>query len=418
MAGTPLSESLGPFVPGMNNRRPDFSLRDKESGQFVRSAVNAEFTTEGSIKRRTGYQSTQAGADCHSLWSDSTATYGFYVDGQTLYRVEDAGAGLRRSALRSDMLPAARVSYAEVNGSVYYSNYYVIGRADSTGDHACGVPVPSPAPAAVAGAANSGGLAAAKYQISFTAVNSDGEISGATYPITVDVPASGSIVLSSLPATLTRYYITEPNGSTLYAGGYLIGSSSYTLTALPALGGICPTLWLTQMPPGQIVRFLNGRLYVARDNVLHYSEPFAPALYNPGRNYILFPSPITVVEPCVNGLYVVADKTYWLAGDPTKAELQVALPYGAALYASVSYPHLQAAVWMSHRGLVRGDASGQVVNLQESAVAVDKPKAGAVYVRERDGKKLVVATVFGTAATTMSADSAMSAEIIRKGTLL
>lgn len=423
MTTTTKSATIGPFVPGMNNRLPDFALYDRELGMFVRSVVNADVLAKGNIKRRKGSALEVSGSDCHSAWSDSTARFGYYVDSSVLYRFDDAGATLRTTVVRSDMHASARVSFAEVAGEVYYSNGQTIGRIDAAGAaHPAGVPQLSRTPVVTAGAENSGSMSAGRYQIVFVQVNEDGEESGSTFPVQVEVPERGSIVVTDLPtsfpvgASALRYYITPPDGDMLYAGGYLGVGASFTLTTPPPAGGRCQTLLMTQMPPGDIVRYLNGRLMVASRHVLHYSEPFAPALYNPAKNYIEFTAPITVVEPCQNGTYVVADQAYWLAGDLASTSLAPVLPYGAAMHSGVQIPTENAVAWMSTRGLCRGDQNGNAKNLQDAHVAIEPGSAAASLFREVDGNKHLVSTLFGVGPTQMAADSFVTAEVIRKGT--
>ena len=70
---------------------------------------------------------------------------------------------------------------------------------------------------------------------------------------------------------------------------------------------------------------------MARGRWLYVSEPYRYGLYNARRGFIPFPSEITVVQPCEDGVYVCADKTYWLPGDPLATTPVVLLPYGALL---------------------------------------------------------------------------------------
>jgi hypothetical protein len=424
MPTTLKTTNIGPFVPGMSNRRPDFALFDKDKGTFARTIVNGDVDAGGIVKRRKGSAREITGVDCHSLWLDDTATFGYYVDGATLFRVDDGGGTLRKTTVRTDLLQGLRMSYAQVNDSVYYSNNAVIGRLDIHGDNAAGVPTFAAQPVFTAGGAGSGALQAGLYEAVLVFVNLAGEESGSTYPVQIAVPANGSLVISSLPtsypagANLIRLYISPPNGDTMFASGFLPVASSFTLSVLPVSGGRCQTLFRTQMPVGQIVRFLNGRLMVASGSTLNYSDPFAPALYNPAKNYITFPAPITMMEPCQNGVYVAADQTYWIAGDLTKAELNPVLPYGAAQYSSVQIPNENAVAWMSARGLVKGSQDGKVTNLQEADVAIEPGLGAATFIRERDGTKHAISSLFGIGPTQMAADSFATAEVIRKGTSL
>jgi hypothetical protein len=178
------------------------------------------------------------------------------------------------------------------------------------------------------------------------------------------------------------------------------------------------TLLLRPMPAGDVVRWLNGRLYVAAGDTVYYSEPYAPTLFNPARNYILFPSTISMLETCQNGLYVAADQTYWLGGDPSGASLDPVLPYGAVPGSSVQSPVKNECFWMSVRGLVRGDQNGVATNLQEAFVAVEPAQAGSTLFREQDGVRQVLSSLFGGEQTVTAARSYMDAEVIRKETIL
>ena len=57
-------------------------------------------------------------------------------------------------------------------------------------------------------------------------------------------------------------------------------------------------------------------------------------------------------------------------------------------------------------------------NVQEAAIAMDVAQAGASLFREQDGKKQVIASLFGSDMTAAAAYSYMDAEIVRKGTVL
>jgi hypothetical protein len=73
---------------------------------------------------------------------------------------------------------------------------------------------------------------------------------------------------------------------------------------------------------------------------------------------------------------------------------------------------------MSPMGLVYGDESGGVRNVQQDSVAIGPAGLGASLFREQDGQKHVVTSLFGTEPTSAAAYSYMQAEIIRKETIL
>lgn len=424
MTGTTKSVSPGPFTLGVNNRRPDFKLDRRTAGGrkewFLRSAVNIDLTAEGTAKRRAGYTQVFSGSDCHSLWSNGDVA--LFVDYDTLYRVTGGADELVKTVVRNNLTPGRLVSYVEANGSVYYSNDIVIGRVDALGSHDNGV-APLRFDPLVAGQTG-GSLPVGEYGVCFTLLNAAGEESAATIPQQVDVPESGKLVITGLPAAFPadvvalRIYRTAPNDGTLQSAAILTTeTTSYTISVANALGARCPTVLMAPMPAGSIVREFNGRLLVASGSTLYYSEPYSYALMNPARNYVTFPAPITMVEPCQKGFFLAADKTYWLGGDIAQTVLDTVLPYGAVPNSSGSDPEDIGVFWMSPRGMVRGTPDGAVERLQEENVAVESAQTGAFLYRSNDGMKQALGGLFGLGGT-VAAGSFMDGEIIQKATTL
>ena len=94
------------------------------------------------------------------------------------------------------------------------------------------------------------------------------------------------------------------------------------------------------------------------------------------------------------------------------------LPYGAVLGSSARSDNSTSVMWFSARGLVVGGAQGQVKNLQEDALAVRPGRKGAALLREEDGMRQVISSVFGAEDTRAAARSFMVAEIVRKESML
>lgn len=415
---TPTPSKLANFAPGMNNRRPDYRLDAGEDGVFLRNAVNVDVTREGSIKRRRGAALAVPGTDCHSLWADGSDA--FFVDGTTLKRLTGTPAAPVSQAVRSGLRPGVPLSYCRLpDGDVAWTDGAVLRRLTAGGDAPLGPPA-LPAEPVVAASAG-GALPAGRYLVCFTQADASGRESPSTRPVQVEVGAGGTIAVSAIPAVARlRIYLSSTNGDQLQRAFTLDSPApTYSILILPArLGGRCQTLLLADMPPGEQVRVHDGRLLVAAGPVLFYSEPFAPALFDPTRGYVLLPAPISVIEPVDDGVFVVADKTYFLAGDISAAELRTVLPYGALPRSGFSSKDQDAAYWMSDRGLCKGTAGGVVVNVQETNVAVSPGEVGASLVVERDGAKQALASIFGARQTPLVANSFMEAEVIQKGTQL
>ena len=397
----------------MNNRLPDHQLglveRGQKAGDYLRNTVNVDLTAAGTLRRRKGSTLAQAGTACHSLWSDGGTA--FYVDGGTLYQYP-------RTALRSGLVPGRRVSYCETPaGDVIWSNGTVMERIRAGASAPLGLAVPNPAPTVTA--SMGGGLHAGVYQVAVTATNADGEESGATWPVQVQVPDSGRIEVTGLPGTLTNIYVSPLNGDKLYLAATTT-ASSYIIPIMGTLRQSLQTMGLRPMPAGEIVREHGGRLLVVSGSMLYYSEPFGYGLHDPLRGRIPFGRRITLLAPVEGGCYVGTEtETFWLpGGDIEKTEIVELLPYGAVPGTDTALENETGVAWMSTRGLIVADAQGQAKNVQDSTVAVSPSETGATLHREQDGMRQLVASTFGVETSFAAATSAMEMEVIQKESML
>lgn len=401
-------QNLGPFPLGVDNRKADHALTQavgRSSIDLLRSATNVDVTAEGRVRRRAGCTAVLAGSNVHSLWSDGHTA--FFADGPGLFALD---AAMAPHELRDDLIPGQPLSFCEAGGSYYYTGSGLLGmvrdgaRADFT----------PPLAATPSIEQTAGALPPGRYQLCFTQIGPAGE-SAATLPQTIVLDTPGGISIAAPVSSYTTLaYMTGPDGEVLGRVGSVHGTLD--IVAPPTLGARCPTLLLAPMPAGSIVRFSNGRLLVAVGNLLCYSEPFAPGLFNPAKNFIAFPSPVTLVEPCGNGVFIAADRTYWVDGEITQAALQSRLPYGAVPHSSARHMRRpEVAYWIGEKGLVVGTPDGAVQAMQEAHLALSGGPAGAALVRESEGMQHVITAVRDPMATTGACSSYFDAEIIRKG---
>lgn len=405
--------TLGPFA-GVNNRLPDHQLaiveRGRKAGDYLRNAVNVDLTDAGTLLRRKGSTLAHPGASCHSLWSDGDVA--FFVDGNTIKALPEG------NTVQEGLTYGKPVSWCRLpNGLVAWSNGAELGFIDQGVSTAPPV-IPNPAPTVRAG--TGGSLHGGVYQVAITGLDGAGRESGATWPAQVQVPEAGTIEISDLPGTRVNLYVSPLNGDTLF---YVMttSASSFTFSVTPiAFGRQLDLVGLLPIPPGSVVRYYHGRLLTATPQQLYYSEPFAYWLYNPLRNRIPLAG-LTLVEPVEGGLYLATeDKTWWLPGadiDQPERLVEI-LPYGAVRGAVTRSNNNAQVLWFSKRGLVVGDAQGQVKNLQEDALAIRPGRTGAMLLREEDGMRQAVASVFGAEDTRAGVRSFMEAEIVRKESML
>lgn len=405
---------------GLNNRRPDFRLRTKD-GVFVRAAVNSLVSDAGSIKRRSGYAEEFAGADCHSFWVDTTTDTGYYADTSTLYRVRASGAGLAREVMVSDLARGRMLTYARVGTDVVFSDGVKNRCIGAEGERPFGVPSVQTTP--VVTPSTGGSLTAGAYQVCFAYANDQLEIGGTTPAALVDVPANGKLTITNLPAAwplgadTLLIYVSTPNGTAMFVERrQLTPSTTDTISVLLGSGMQASTYLQRELPPGRILRFYGTRLYVADGVTLWYSDIYSPALCSPSRSFVMFQAPITVVEPCDDGLFVVADATYWLGGDIESATLKEVSPATGVFGTGRAMPHQKQCFWMSNKGIVMGSPGGAVELLQDENVVVPGAAAGASLVLETDGQRHAISSLFGAEGATAAARSYMDTEVVRKGT--
>lgn len=425
MSTTPKTVTIGTFAPGMDNRRPDFSLRT-DKGYLQRNAVNVDLTASGSIKRRRGYTLTRAGVESHSLWSDDTEA--FYAEGTTLYSLSRIAGALTATAVTTDLAQGQPVSYwTAPEGGTYWTDGRRIERVVS----GVSIPLTPPPPISLPVVVPTDGfLPVGTYLFAFCTADSAGRESALSHPVSYQLGVSGAgnggaiMSCSALPtgAVALNVYMTTVGGEVLYLAARMLANSSLTIVKPPS-GGQSQTVGLQPMPAGRIVRHHNGRLLVASGSVLFLSEPFMPGLYNPTSGFIPLPQAITILEPssgesqASNGLFLVADQTYWLDSKFPDSELRTVLPYGAISGTSVQRPDASSVQWMSVRGLVEGSTDGKVVNLQEEHIAVVPTASGASLLRDTNGTRQAITSLYGTRPDSQAnASSYMEAEIVHRGT--
>lgn len=392
------------FAPGFSNKREATRLRQSDdrgpASTFLHAADNVDLTADGYLRRRRGFALALAGGAAHSLWSDGADA--LYVDGSDLVHVDSR---LTRTVLRSDLAAQQRMSCVRApDGDVYWSNGLEIGRIHA--GEARPIITPTPTPPAVT--ATSGGLPAGRYQVAFAATGPDGE-SPATFPIALDLPADSGISIGTLPAAV-RVYMTCADGATFFR----VPGASGVIATLANTGERLQTLLMAEMPPGQIVRHYAGRLLVAAGAVLWLSEPYQYGLMNPARNWLPFPAPITVVEPCEDGVYVCADATYWIPGDLLDTSPAKVLPFGGLDGSGGVSPDQRTVFWGSDKGIVIGAPGGQVTTPQSDEISFGHSPAGATAWREQDGQTHLIAVRTDAAPATNVARSFTAAENRRK----
>jgi len=347
---------------GINNRRSRKTLSAGEEGRYLADAVNVDIDETLNVVMRKGVVKEHTLTAGRSLFNAGGRF--FYADGATLYAGQIGAA-----AAIATVNAGNRVVYADVDGTVCYSDSVSLGAVDAS-DIASNLAVPVPAQPTSSTIA--GTLQPASYTFLMTYVVNG--IEGGACPMQSHALVATGGIRITLPATPSGVasiglYVSGPDGTEpRRVGTVAAGTTHVDVTAAPN-GRVCNTRNKGPMPAGTILAGQNGRLLSVVDNILYYSEPYNLGLNDKVGGYVPFPKPITIVQPCGNsGVFVVADKTYWIAALGSEEAVAVhGIEYGAVPGTSGSFEEGQKCYWLSERGIIVGDTSGQAANVQIAA---------------------------------------------------
>ena len=152
-------------------------------------------------------------------------------------------------------------------------------------------------------------------------------------------------------------------------------------------------------PTGHLLSIRNGRMFIAVDNILYYSEPNTYHAYRLAANYFGFQSRIKMVENVIGGLWISdSEAIYFYGGDIFPARLEMPLQNQVADYSAregtpVKVPASRigidnlsgiVVVFTTDEGICVGSADGQLINLTERKIDIPSGLTGAGFYK--DGK--------------------------------
>lgn len=376
---------IGPFA-GLNNRLPDFALgATKEHGAYLSVAENVDIDNAGRLRLRRAGALVQALTAPHSL----SPKHDYLVRDGVIYAITLPSYSEALIKILSNNDP---VSWVAFGADLYYSNGTDSGRI-SGGTH---YPMALPTPAAPACSTVAGSLYKGAYQVAVSYANSTtGEEGGVSASGSYELSATGGLRVT-LPgaapgATHINVYISTVNGSIpMLKATVAAGTAAYDITT-PAAGREAVQRYEAPLPAGTLFWF-NGCLCSHAGASVYEGLPFRPGYYLPSEGRIPFPADVSNVVPAQNGAYVVADKTYWLAGARMTATemIQDVLPYGGVPGTAFSVPHKSLYGWFGEKGFVLGTPQGEVQAVMTETVDVVPPPSGVSAVFEDRGYRRVV----------------------------
>lgn len=368
---------------GINNRA---NFRDVPDG-FVRDLVNLDPLVGGTLGLRSGYDQRYSATNARGALSVGTSVV--FADGASLLCYDTLTGSTHTLA---QIASSGRLVGTVLNSELFLCTATEALRFDGSNLRRWGVPTVTdqPVPIVVPGS-----MLAGTYQAAITLVNSSGEEGGTVNPIQVSVSDGGGLLFDPiLPAGYTyRLYVGSNSAETLYQ--QYEGSAAFAVTNLRDDTARLETLNLRSPVGGDQMAALGSILLIADGNTLWHTLAMSPHLVDMSKNFFQYPEPISVVLQVDGGVFVCADKTYFLqspdSGDVVQSKK---LEYGAVPGTGSILPDGRAC-WMTQYGLAVGALDGSVTLLSQNNFVPEMAQYGASGVIDHNGNQMVVTTMRG-----------------------
>lgn len=391
---------------GIDNRANSKSV----PAGFLRDAVNVDPLGGGVLGLRTGYTRRTTAASARGaltvkdqiLYADGTDLVAFDVrTDSTQVLAQIAGSG--------------RLVGTVWNEELFFCTENQTLRYDGNTLRPWGVPTvyQQPLPQLT-----NGGLAAGMYLFACTFTDAVGDEGATVNPILMNVPANGGVVID-MPAPpaggTTRLWAGPRDSGTLHlqaegSGPTLLSTITDSTQRLDLINHSAPLV-------ADHLEESNGVILAASGKTLWFTLPFRPHLLTLAASFFQYPADIDVVVSVdgaagPGGVYVCADKTYWVTDVETDAPKQkTLLPYGAVAGTAARLPDNRVC-WMTRYGLAVGDESGKIQLISANNFVPDPAEQGASGMLEHNGNQLVVTTMRSTGDNPLAASDFYDLEIV------
>lgn len=373
---------------GVNNVKQPQRIAESE----LQSATNMDITEDSKIRRRKGYEKVYTGM-VSSVFSDDNVI--LFREGSGLMKLNESDYSAEM--LRWDISTMAPMEYLSLNDKIYYTDHAITGVVENGVSRSWGLPVPC-----CCSLANTvGELPSGRYQVALSFVRNDGQEGGSPESTTVDV-VDGGIAITDIAISddstidYVNVFMSHAGGEILYKAMTITNGLTYATYRGPTsnFGPPLSTQLLTSPPPGHLIAYYNGRIYIADGSVLWYTEPYRYELINLANNFIPFPERITMVAPVDNGIWLsTASKTFWLGGNgPEVFNAAERDSYGAIegtareiegqLVSTEGVKPGQAWLWATQKGICVGTEGGFFRNLTHGRYEFPNASRGIGMVRE------------------------------------
>jgi len=384
------------FPLGTDNRSREHSLPEGTARQII----NLDVTRDGGLLCRNGGRQVNSAA-CHSLFAHPSGNYVLLVSDGSLCRMS------ADESLTVITSVAGPVTYAELNGDIFWSDGSSIGRVQADGTVApWGLATPAVPPLTVV---SGGALPAATYHIAMTALHvATGIESGAAEPTTVTLTAAGNILATAPSASASfkfAFYLTPPNGESgeLRRVATVDPGASVTLATVTPDGPRLQSLLAVKPYPSTRLLTYRGRLLGASGDTVWYTSERSPHWLFPATGFYSFESAVRMLGAAEDGLYVgLADRTYYLqGGHPGEMTQRLVSTVGAvagggeplptdAFQGQAGFPTRQCAWWDVDGFLCIGKPGGVIVRPHGGRFSAGTAATAANSYYARDGLRQLI----------------------------
>lgn len=345
----------------------------------VVEAINVDFTVGNKAELRAGFELVREEPGTRAVFEMGGEALALIVDNQ-LIKVTPYGEALLGAVADG---PVAAVWHA---GELFLNT---VNDSVRIGESRRAWSVPAPA---FDVSLEAGYMQPGVYKVAVTAM--DGGIESGCQPAVVSVGEGQAIRVVVGDDRECRLYCSQPNGLTLYHQGI-----AYTTNKIPANilddSARLETAGLYSLPFCSMLISHQALIVGAQGKHLYHTHPMWPHLHNPESDYIQFPAPITLLASVEGGVFVCADKTYFITGlgGPDLAQRTVA-EFGAIEGTDVTLPDGSVA-WFTRYGQAIGRADGSVELPNRKSYAPLTAPRGAAGLLEHNGNQMVVTTMQG-----------------------
>lgn len=371
------------WAKGINNKA---NWRDLPDG-FVRDTVNLDPLESGSMALRPGFDARYAGS----------AVRGALAVGSHVL-VADGTALLVHDALANSTTTLATIAGAGLFAGAVLNEELFFCTENETLRYKAGVLRPWGVPTVTAQpvpSITSGALLPGVYQLAMTLVDAYGDEGATTQAvnIAVGVGKALSVTLPPRAGYTPRLYVSAVNGSTLYL--QLEGAGTYKVNAVDDSTSRLETMHHRAPTPGSAVVSHNGVIATADGTAVWVTNPMRPHLVDRATRFFQFPAPVNMVASAGGGLYIGADKVYFIAGVETAEPEQTTVSeYPAVAGTAATLPDGRA-VWMTAYGIAVSAPRGTAELVSGANFVPELALSGGSGIVQNNGNQTVVTTMRG-----------------------